>query len=171
MYNVKHISLEDMIIVYNKICYTCGFTSDPVLELLNSIKYECCPVCNSKLHKLNLFNGIKLSKMSINDVYAWIERQTGNKVPDEMREQVKEYVHAKYLESLEKHQRSSERQASSEQYKISKMNPNNIHCPTCGSNRVEKISGFDRAMSAKLFGYASDKIGKTFECKSCGYKW
>lgn len=157
-----------MILMYNKICYNCGFTSDPVLELIESVKYEYCPVCNSKLHKLNLFNGIKLGKMSMNDMYSWIERQTEHKVPDELREQLKEYSHAEYLKAHERAQRSVEREEAAKQRR---MNPNNIHCPTCGSNKIEKISGASRAASVGVFGLASSKIGKTFECKSCGYKW
>lgn len=154
--------------MYNKICYNCGFTSDPVLELIESVKYEYCPVCNSKLHKLNLFNGIKLGKMSMNDMYSWIERQTEHKVPDELRKQLKEYSHAEYLKAHERAQRSVERQEAAKQRR---MNPNNIHCPTCGSNKIEKISGVSRAASVGVFGLASSKIGKTFECKNCGYKW
>lgn len=44
-------------------------------------------------------------------------------------------------------------------------------CPTCGSTNVEKISTLNRAVSIGIVGLASDKIGKQFQCKNCGYKW
>lgn len=44
-------------------------------------------------------------------------------------------------------------------------------CPTCGSTNVEKISTINRAVSIGVAGLASDKIGKQFYCKNCGYKW
>lgn len=44
-------------------------------------------------------------------------------------------------------------------------------CPTCGSTNVEKISTINRAVSIGVAGLASDKIGKQFCCKNCGYKW
>ena len=44
-------------------------------------------------------------------------------------------------------------------------------CPTCDSTEVSKITTTNRLFSIGLFGLASDKIGKQFECKNCGYKW
>lgn len=44
-------------------------------------------------------------------------------------------------------------------------------CPTCGSTNISKISTTSRMISTGLFGLASSKIGKTMECKKCGYKW
>ncbi|MGN1136013.1 MAG: hypothetical protein ACI4SF_07320 [Oscillospiraceae bacterium] len=44
-------------------------------------------------------------------------------------------------------------------------------CPTCGSTNVDKISTLNRAVSIGFLGLASDKIGKQFSCKDCGYKW
>ena len=50
--------------------------------------------------------------------------------------------------------------------------PRNIpKCPTCGSTNLIRISGLNRAASVFMFGIASSKIGKQFECKNCGYKW
>lgn len=160
-----------MTIMYNKICYNCGFASDPVLELIESVKYEYCPVCNSKLHKLNLFNGIKLDKMSINDKDAWVEQQTGCKISDELKQQRSDYIDAKIKAGEERRREIEAIKAAHKAAEQCRMNPNNIHCPTCGSNKIEKISGVSRAASVGVFGLASSKIGKTFECKSCGYKW
>ena len=44
-------------------------------------------------------------------------------------------------------------------------------CPTCGSTNVSKISTINRGISIGLFGLFSGEIGKTMECKNCGYKW
>lgn len=46
-----------------------------------------------------------------------------------------------------------------------------IKCPSCGSRNVQKVSSINRAKSIFFWGLASDKIGKTRECKNCGYKW
>lgn len=45
------------------------------------------------------------------------------------------------------------------------------HCPTCNSTDVQKISTAKRVVSTELLGLASSTIGKTMECKKCGYKW
>ena len=44
-------------------------------------------------------------------------------------------------------------------------------CPTCGSEKIEKISTTSRVVSTVTLGLASNKIGKTFKCKDCGYTW
>lgn len=44
-------------------------------------------------------------------------------------------------------------------------------CPMCNSTNLEKITAPKRIFSAGIFGLGSDKIGKSFECKNCGYKW
>lgn len=44
-------------------------------------------------------------------------------------------------------------------------------CPTCGSTNIQKISGTKRWVTTGLFGLASSNVGKTMECRNCGYKW
>lgn len=44
-------------------------------------------------------------------------------------------------------------------------------CPTCGSTNVQKISGAKRWLTTGLFGLASGDLGKSMQCKNCGYKW
>lgn len=46
-----------------------------------------------------------------------------------------------------------------------------IKCPTCSSSNVKSISSSSRILSAGLFGLGSNKINKSFECKTCGYTW
>lgn len=44
-------------------------------------------------------------------------------------------------------------------------------CPNCGSSNVSKIGVVGRAVSFKLVGFASSKIGKTHKCNNCGTTW
>ena len=44
-------------------------------------------------------------------------------------------------------------------------------CPMCGGRNTMKISTASRATSVALVGLASSKIGKQYQCKTCGYKW
>lgn len=46
---------------------------------------------------------------------------------------------------------------------------NQPHCPVCQSTNIEKIGMFKRILSTSMFGIASDKVGKQWHCKSCGY--
>lgn len=53
-----------------------------------------------------------------------------------------------------------------------KVSDKNIpRCPTCGSEKIKKISTTKKVLSVELMGLASGSIGKTFECRKCGYKW
>ncbi len=44
-------------------------------------------------------------------------------------------------------------------------------CPSCGSSSISKIGVVGRAVSFKLVGFASSKIGKTHKCNNCGTMW
>lgn len=44
-------------------------------------------------------------------------------------------------------------------------------CPSCGSTNISKIGVINRAVSFKLVGFASSKIGKTHKCNNCGTMW
>lgn len=46
-----------------------------------------------------------------------------------------------------------------------------IKCPTCQSTNVNKIGTGERVVSVATLGPFSDKINKTFKCRSCGYTW
>ena len=46
-----------------------------------------------------------------------------------------------------------------------------IKCPCCESRNVSKIGVLGRAISFSLVGLASNKIGKTYKCNSCGTTW
>lgn len=44
-------------------------------------------------------------------------------------------------------------------------------CPTCGGHNTRRITTMNRAVSVGVVGLASSKIGKSFECLDCKYKW
>ena len=44
-------------------------------------------------------------------------------------------------------------------------------CPTCGSEKVKKISAMKRATHLFLFGFFSNTSSSQFCCENCGYKW
>lgn len=46
-----------------------------------------------------------------------------------------------------------------------------IHCPTCNSTKVKKISGTAKVAGAALFGLLSKTARSQFKCENCGYKW
>lgn len=48
---------------------------------------------------------------------------------------------------------------------------NTPKCPTCGSTNVNKISTAKKAAGFLAVGVFSSNLGKTMECKNCGYKW
>lgn len=40
-------------------------------------------------------------------------------------------------------------------------------CPICGSTNLKKLSAINRGISFGIFGFASNKVGKTYECQKC----
>jgi hypothetical protein len=47
-----------------------------------------------------------------------------------------------------------------------------VRCPSCGSGGVQRITIAKKAGAAGLFGvFSIGYAGKTFNCKSCRYKW
>ena len=47
-----------------------------------------------------------------------------------------------------------------------------IKCPTCKSRDVVKISAASKVGSAVLFGvFAMGKLTKTYQCRTCGFRW
>lgn len=56
------------------------------------------------------------------------------------------------------------------EYGAAKLN-NAMKCPSCGSTNISKIGAINRMVSVGIFGLASGKIGKTYQCKKCGTTW
>lgn len=44
-------------------------------------------------------------------------------------------------------------------------------CPNCGSTNTKQISNVNRAASVAMWGLASSKIGKQYQCNQCNHKW
>lgn len=55
--------------------------------------------------------------------------------------------------------------------KIKAEQANKPQCPTCHSYNVRPISSLNRAGSVFAWGLFSSKLGKTYECLNCKYKW
>ena len=44
-------------------------------------------------------------------------------------------------------------------------------CPLCGSTNISPIGAVERGLSVGFLGLASPTIGKSYECRSCHYRW
>jgi len=49
--------------------------------------------------------------------------------------------------------------------------PAGYKCPSCGKMTGYKISHTSKITSVGFWGIASNKLGKTYKCKNCGYIW
>ena len=68
---------------------------------------------------------------------------------------------------LEKHTTINNRNSAPK----STANANVPKCPTCGSTRIQKISGSRKLIGAIGFGLLSKTAKSQFECLNCKYKW
>ena len=98
---------------------------------------------------------LKFKKYQLNDIHQGVECFCGN-ISDKIEELPKEDIDLK---------------ANSVQTSPVYIQPTGIHCPTCGSRNVKKISLTSKAVGAATVGILSSNIRKTFKCNSCGYKW
>lgn len=92
------------------------------------------------------------------------DKETAEEVIKIMNKTVEDSLTSKGIEPLMQQQKAHN-QAVAREWQ------NKPKCPTCGSTNIKKISGTKRFVSTGLFGLASSNIGKTMECKNCGYKW
>lgn len=81
----------------------------------------------------------------------------------ELENEIWEESHSKTLEDAKKE--------IEEKIKPTQNSTTMPKCPNCGSIRIESISNLSRVTSIGILGLASSKIGKTKQCKACGYKW
>lgn len=44
-------------------------------------------------------------------------------------------------------------------------------CPTCGSERVSKITLTSKMVGGAMWGLFSSNVRKSYKCDNCGYKW
>lgn len=74
-------------------------------------------------------------------------------------------------QEFEKDQKETLARARADRIKEEEEARASIKCPACGSKRYKKISLSSKVVSTEMLGLASSKVGKTFQCKTCGYKW
>ena len=143
---------------HTKECHNCGLIA---VELESGAFYQRdCPFCGAKL----------VDGQKINEGLSYaIARE------DEIEQK---YIRgdpekeALYQKRKQSEQRQAEAQlAKREAQRAAQASACVPKCPTCGSTNVQRISTASRLGSTMLFGLASSKIGKTMECKNCGYKW
>ena len=51
------------------------------------------------------------------------------------------------------------------------QNNSQLKCPTCGSDKIKKISVSAKIGGAMMFGIFSKTAKSQFKCEKCGYKW
>lgn len=122
-----------------------------------SCKYEKCPYCHSEDY-------VRISFISNDEGHKQYRKSL------RLLKRNPEFDHKLYRKRIadEKKQRQQRIENTRTILVSSQPKPK---CPTCGSTNVEKISTLNRAVSIGVAGLASDKIGKQFCCKNCGYKW
>lgn len=104
-------------------------------------KTKRCPKCKRKYPKLF----IKCSKCNVQLIKLSTENKRLDKQVEEIRKQTQETRFS--------------------------QQPNIPKCPTCGSTNVKPISTTKKATGFFLAGIFSSNLGKTMECKNCGYKF
>ncbi len=98
----------------------------------------------------------RITKMRINDAFDFMDKVV------ELHEIPKTFTPKKPLESQESY---DNRQAEYQRYLNDEANK--YKCPYCRSTNIKKIGLINRSTSVGLFGLASKKIGKQWECKDC----
>lgn len=118
-----------------------------------------CPFCNNKLIDTNFphedFN-------LIGKATDW-----NRQILDLMME-----LHEKDL--IEYQLKLNQFKLQQEQHEVIKeqeRESNKLHCPTCNSTKVKRISGTAKVAGVAMFGLFSKTARSQFKCENCGYKW
>lgn len=144
---------------------------------LSSNGYEVC--VNTLISELDLI-GIDIGYI----IYWYILYQLLKNVPIDLSDKIKQKLSGNsalggtQLEQMY----NFANQHLNDDVSVKSINNNYIHqsntrtpivpkCPTCGSTNVNKISGAKKAAGFLTVGVFSSNLGKTMECKNCGYKW
>lgn len=147
-----------------KYCLKCGrglFDKDIECDKCNSTDFISEKECKDIIREINSANIILKKILLKNPTYKSVFDHIINKpkdnfnylIPNKTTETKQEY-----FDRINKHT----------------INNKKIYtpkCPTCGSLNVRKIGTLSRMASVGFFGLGSSKLGKTMECKDCGYKW
>ena len=129
------------------------------------IKMKICPKCAS----------FKFSPTCLTCNVRRVETDTTRDEYWAMSERQKEELINHYIETLIKDTYDPEarayREANEHDVFWNYVPDTSPTCPTCHSRNVQKISGLERGVSVIGSGLTSNKINKTFKCRSCGYTW
>ena len=145
--------------IYKSYCPKCGEI------VMYESENEICPFCGTK---------------ELPTEYDWNEWLFGNKYPENLDEIIfNDYIKPNPLFDEELYNKrvgieKSQQEATLNQMRMEKRQAQRANvpkCPTCGSTNVEKISTAKKAFGFAMVGLFSSNLGKTMECKNCGYKW
>lgn len=140
-------------------CKKCGRTLYDIFELKT-----ICDVCGSQTYEV---------PRKYIDNFRWRDGDGKQALIEELVKispEFDEYLFDHKDEILAK--KSAEFNAKMEHGKAILEEQNRVpKCPSCGSSNVSKIDIINRAVSFKLVGFASSKIGKTHKCNNCGTMW
>ncbi len=125
-----------------------------------------CPKCAN--YKVNIWNCeyCNVAAIKTNTTY-----QEYIAMSDKQKEELIDY----YIKTLIKDtydSKAKEYRDANPRYAFADYVPEfQISCPTCHSTNIQKISTGERIASVGMFGMFSNKINKSYKCKSCGYTW
>lgn len=137
----------------NKECTYCGFENLIQTEFSGKQYWHFIDSCsNGKEGKIKIFNQMMFQKYVENSEH---------------------FDSVRYEYRLEDEQKEQERREVKETSNNSTPSPSTpqIHCPTCGSTNVKRISAASKVAGAYAFGLFSKTAKSQFKCGDCGYKW
>lgn len=119
-----------------------------------------CPTCKKKMIEMNLTEDewITLNKVSLEKDFIFAMDKLKQDDIIEFTTKMSQF-------------KGINKQDYSSKIETNKEPENTPKCPTCGSSNIKNISGTKRWFGVGLFGLASSDIGKSMQCKNCGYKW
>lgn len=133
-------------------CYICGYeTSDDIISE--------CPQC--------LCNDVFVQSKDEEELMKLFDDR---KLTDTMLELKKNNL-VEFQLKLQQLKITKEQEKQIKQSKQQEGNDNKLHCPTCNSTKVKKISGTAKVAGTAMFGLFSKIARSQFKCENCGYKW
>lgn len=147
---------------YVKMCKQCVKTAKDDIhngyyEFISNDVY-ICPICNSKLIDTILTRDEYLVIVKVSSEHSFIEEMAKlkNDNPIEYQLKLNQFkLQQEQFDAIREQERES----------------NKLHCPTCNSTKVKKISGTAKVAGAAMFGLFSKTARSQFKCENCGYKW
>lgn len=138
-------------------CYKEG--NEPLHGFIPNSNLDICPFCKNIMKKTN---------MSIDDYFIITELSKDINFLQAMID-LKEKDIIEYELKMSQFRAQVNQQESAQVQHVEE--DNRPKCPTCGSTRIQKISGSRKLMGAIGFGLLSKTAKSQFECLDCKYKW